>query len=88
MKSLRTHEHGVGHVAALLGLVVLAVVAFAGWKVMAGNKATDSTVQVSSTPATLKTKADVTKAANELDATGVDSTVNPDSLDNDLNNLL
>jgi len=90
MKSLRSNQHGIGHVAALLVLVLVAAVAFAGWRVMNADKSSDTTTQTASNtaPSTLKTKADVTKAANELDATSVDNTVNPDSLDSDINSLL
>ena len=89
MKSLRSNQQGIGHVVALLVLVLVAAVAFAGWRVMNANKTSDTTAQTASqTPSVLKTKADVTKAANELDATSVDSTVNPDSLDSDINSLL
>ena len=89
MKSLRSNQQGIGHVVALLVLVLVAAVAFAGWRVMNANKTSDTTARAASqTPSVLKTKADVTKAANELDATSVDSTVNPDSLDSDINSLL
>lgn len=89
MKNLRSNQQGIGHVVALLVLVVVAAVAFAGWRVMSANNTADTATQTASkTPPVLKTKADVTKAANELDATAVDSTVNPDSLDSDINSLL
>ena len=90
MKTIRLNQKGIGHIAALLVLVVVAAVAFAGWRVMNANKTSDTATQTASStvPAVLKTKADVTKAANELDATNVDSTVNPDSLDGDINTLL
>ena len=90
MKSLRTNQQGIGHVVLLLTLVVVAGVGFAGWRVYSGTKTTGDTATVqsgASVPATLKTKADVTAAANQLDGTSVDS-VNPDSLDSDLNSLL
>jgi uncharacterized protein (UPF0333 family) len=87
MKAIRFNERGVGHLVALLVVAVVLAVGFVGWRVMNSKTTEDSAVSTSG-PSKLKTKADVVKAANELEATNVDSTVNPDDLDSDINSLL
>jgi hypothetical protein len=84
------NQKGSGHIVAIVGVLVIAVVAFAGYRVLSASK-TDasndtSAVKTSSAevaaPATVKTKADVTKATSALDSTEIDG-----SLNSDINNL-
>ena len=93
MKRLHSSEHGLGHLALLTVVVVLTIVGLAGYVVVHNSdleNGSTGTVQTSSTsvPSVLKTKADVTTAAKALDSINVDSSVNPNQLDSDLNSLL
>lgn len=92
MKRVRSNQQGFGHLALLLVVVVVLAVAAVGWRVMdnktpAGSGA-GNTAAANAVPATLKTTADVTRAANALNALQVDSTVNPNQLDSDISSLL
>lgn len=87
----KSNQQGFGFVFLLLAVVVVGLVAFAALRVQ-GNSATvaDST-QVSSktkVPTKLESPADLQKASKALDETQVDSGVNPDQLDSDLDSLL
>jgi hypothetical protein len=85
------NQRGSGHVVLLLAVLVVAVVGFAGYRVMSAKSPADTSDTASANatvPAKLTSKADVLKASNALDQTAVDSSVNPDSLNNDLNSLL
>lgn len=88
MKTIRLNERGVAHLVAFLVVAVILAVGFVGYRVMNASKTADDSAVSTSSPSKLKTKADVVKAANELEATNVDSTVNPDDLDSDINSLL
>lgn len=91
MTKLHSNQKGFGLLAVLLVVVVVGAVAVVALRVV-GNESpngTASTVKkTASVPATLTTKADVTQAASALDSTNVDSSMNPDQLDSDLNSLL
>jgi hypothetical protein len=83
------NQKGSGHIVAIVGVLVIAVVAFAGYRVLSASKTDTSdtaSVKASSSevaaPATIKTKADVTKANTALDSTEIDG-----SLNSDINNL-
>ena len=91
MKRLTSNQNGFGFVAILAVFVLLGVVAFAGLRVMNRSQADAVTAGFSrshSVPATINNTADITKASAALDATPIDSGVNPDQLDTDLNSLL
>lgn len=89
MKTIHTNQRGIAHLALLLVVAVVLAAGLVGYRVMNTSKTTDNGSSTSNTvSAKLKTKADVTKAANELEATNVDSTVSPDELDSDINSLL
>ncbi|MEO8104729.1 MAG: hypothetical protein ABI602_00120 [Candidatus Saccharibacteria bacterium] len=92
MKRLHSNQNGFGFVAIFAVVALLGVVAFAGLRVMNANNQVDSSVssltRVHSVPAKIQTSADLTKASAALDATPVDTGVNPDQLDKDLNALL
>jgi len=91
MKVLR-NQKGSSHLVLLLGLAVIVAVSLVGYRVLKStetNPAATSTVTKSAVaPSTLKSKADVVQAAQSLDNTGIDSSVNPAQLDSDLNSLL
>lgn len=92
MKRLTTNQSGFGLVAVVILLVVVAGVGLVGYRVL--NNTYDTTplsspvAKSGKAPTAISSKADVTKAAAALDATPVDSGVNPNQLDSDLNSLL
>lgn len=87
----KTNQQGFGFVFLLLALVVVGVVAFAAVRVMGSNKTSDATASLTTkanVPAKIKNQADLQKASSALEQTPVDSGVNADQLDSDLNALL
>lgn len=91
MKRLNSNQNGFGFVAILAVVALLGVVAFAGLRVMSANQvdsSVSSLTRAHSVPAKIQTSADITKASAALDATPVDTGVNPNQLDKDLNSLL
>jgi uncharacterized protein HemX len=94
--NLRKSQAGIGHVVAVLLVVVVAGVAFAGYTVYKAGQKTDdnqaaTTASSSDTlPTTIKTKADLTATSNYLDntATELNSNLDPSSLDSDIDQLL
>ena len=87
----KTNQQGFGFVFLLLALVVVGVVAFAAVRVMGNNKTSDATASLTTkanVPAKIKNQADLQKASSALEQTPVDSGVNADQLDSDLNALL
>jgi hypothetical protein len=87
----KRQEYGIAHMSLLL-LLVLAAVAFAGYKVYNNNQNKSS--EVSQTPAptasvtVIKSKADLNGAINALNNENIDSTLDTSQLDSDVNNLL
>ena len=86
MKAIHSNQRGIAHLALLLVLVVVVAVGVVGWRVMNSKPATPTST-VAAVPAKLTSKADVKTAATALDSTDVDSSLNPDQLDSDLNSL-
>ena len=88
----KSNSQGFGLVAVLLLVVVVGVVAFGAVRVLGANKtslADSSTIlSHSKVPAKVKTTADLRQASKALDETPVESGVNPDQLNNDLDSLL
>lgn len=87
----KTNQQGFGFVFLLLALVVVGVVAFAAVRVMGNNKTSSETASLTTkanVPAKIKNQADLLKASSALEQTPVDSGVNADQLDSDLNALL
>jgi len=93
----RLNQSGSHIVALALAVVVVAVLGFAGYRVMQANKTTPVTTAStqplstpSAVPATIKTNGDLTATAKALDDTSaqVDSSLNDNSLNSDLNDLL
>ena len=86
------NQKGSTHIVAVVGVLVIAVAGFVGYRVLNANQtesagsakpvATQSTV-----PKKISTKADVIKASKALDETAIDGSVNPNQLDQDLNSL-
>jgi hypothetical protein len=93
MTSLSKNQAGSSHLIAILGVLIIAVVAFAGYRVLNSSNpdaSSDNGTVVSTqskVPNTINNKTDLNKASNALDQTSIDGDVNPNSLNNDLNAL-
>ena len=87
----RLNQSGIAHIGLVLVVLVVAAVAFAGYRVWQ-NKDVAEPIAASSVglPATIKTKADLTQTGKFLDQTGdeLDSSLSTTSLDKDINSLL
>jgi len=81
------NQAGFEAVGVLAVILVVAVIGFAGYKVMHMNKAADSQPGV---PAKIQTKADLTQTGKSLDAASgqLDSNLDDGSLDADMNAML
>jgi hypothetical protein len=85
MANLRSQQ-GSGHIVAIVGVLVIAVVAFAGYRVLNTSKTdnSDAAQPISASqkeveaPATVQSKADVNKANTALDSTAIDGSLNSD----------
>jgi endonuclease V-like protein UPF0215 family len=91
----RLNQSGSHLLALLVGLVVIGGISFAGYTVVHHQNATSSAGTPVATsndnaPASIKTTADLTATAHALDtASGqVDGSLNDNSLNSDLNDLL
>jgi hypothetical protein len=91
MKNIKS-QTGFAHLALVLLLLVMVVMAFAGYRVVKNHQDTTAanltSTSISSSPRVIETKADLDKATNELNSQSVDSDLNPDSLNSDISNLL
>lgn len=93
MKSLMNGQKGFSHIIVIFGIVFLAVVGLAGYKVMDMNKNADSaainTAQVA-VPEKINSKADLDATSKSLDnsASELDAGLADESLDADLNDML
>ena len=88
-----TNQRGSSHVVLVLAVVVIAAVGIIGYRVTQNQD--PAAVSTSTTPATtsedsgaINSKADLKDAEASLDNTAIDSSVNPDQLDDDINALL
>jgi hypothetical protein len=92
MKRLTANQNGFGFIAILAAIALVGVVAVAGVRVMNSNKVASTIPSLTSlnhgVPAKIQTTTDLTKANTALDDTPIDSGVNPNQLDKDLNSLL
>lgn len=82
-------QNGFGLVPVLLIVVVVGLVAFAGYRVL--NKDTsvaDSTSQQAAAPDSIQNAEDLDAASKALDETSVDEGMNADQLDSDIESLL
>ena len=89
-----TNQKGSSHLVVLLLVVLVAVVGFAGYRVMknqdasVASTANESTVAASTVPAKIKTKPQAQQASKALDAEAIDKTLDSTQLDSDLNSVL
>ncbi|HEX8182399.1 MAG TPA: hypothetical protein VF575_02240 [Candidatus Saccharimonadales bacterium] len=92
MNRSRINQAGFGAVGVLVGLLLVAVIAGVGYKVVSMNKL-DTTSQIpaaTTAPETIQTQADLTATGKSLDQSGsqLDSGLDDSSLDADLNTML
>jgi predicted negative regulator of RcsB-dependent stress response len=88
---MKRTQKGFAHLALLL-LVVAAIVAYAGYKVVKNHQQTATvnqagTAMTKTVSDTIKTSADLDKAAATLNSQNIDNDLNPSSLDNDVSGL-
>ncbi len=93
MSLQRKLQFGFGHIVLIGAIVVIAAVAFAGWKVMDTNNKNDSRSEKTSsvTPAAstpINSGEDLNAAGASLDQASVDSDLDSSALDSDVNSLL
>lgn len=89
MKSL--NQRGSTFVVLIFGLIVVVVVAVVGYRIVNTTDTgtiSSSPVESSSVPKTVDSAADINQADEALDGTAIDSGINPDQLDSELNSLL
>lgn len=92
----RKDQSGVAHpLVLLLVVVVVAAIAFAGWRVLQNrNSETDNSAdlpqptQKVAIPDKIQNTQDLSEAKAALNQTNIDSDVNPDSLNSDVSSLL
>ena len=89
----KLNQRGFAHLALVLLFLVLAVAAFAGYKVYQDRQDTTqasktSTAVTGAQVKVINSKADLDSATNQLNNTSVDSDLNPDDLNSDIDNLL
>lgn len=89
---MKRTQNGFAHLALILLLLVMVVIAFAGYKVVKNRQdkitANKTSTAITNSVETINTKADLDKATSELNSQSVDSTLNPDSLNSDVTSLL
>jgi hypothetical protein len=86
-------QKGFAHLALLLLLVVVVVAAYAGYKVVKNHQQVTTNNQTSTAitkpvSSTIKNTADLDKASAALNSQDIDSQLNPDSLNSDVQSLL
>lgn len=87
----KSNQQGFGFAVILIAIVVVGIIAFGAVRVMSKSPSlADASVPKVKTvvPAKFTSTADVQKATKALDETPVDSGVNPDQLNDDLDSLL
>ena len=89
---MKRTQTGFAHLALVLLVLVMAVVAFAGYRVVKNRQdkmtANTTSTAITNSAQTINSKADLDKAANTLNDQSVDSTLNPASLNSDVSSLL
>lgn len=90
MKQLHNSQQGVGHLAAIVLVLVVAAVAVIGYRVAQNSNTTTTSNSPAAivVPDKIQSTADVKKADRALDNSGIDGSVDPNTLDGDLNSLL
>jgi len=90
---MKKSQKGFAHLALLLFVVVIAVVAYAGYKTVKNHQKTATANQTStsvtqSVSGVINNQSDLNSAVNTLNGQNVDGDLNPDSLNSDVTSLL
>jgi uncharacterized protein (UPF0333 family) len=89
---IKRAQTGFAHLALVLLVLVMVVIAFTGYKVVkdrqAKTTANTTSTAITNSAETINSNADLDKAANALNSQSVDSDLNPDSLNSDVTSLL
>ena len=89
--SILHSQKGSAHMTAILGVLVIALTGFAGYRVMESATPEGTSGSASNSakqPAKIDSSADAKKAANALDDEKIDGEVNPNQLDDDIGLML
>lgn len=92
MKKLHSSQQGFGLIALILFLAVVIGISVVGYRIGVVKNHTVGTVSnipahAVTYPAVIKTKADLTKASNALQSSTIGSSLDPNQLSTDLQNL-
>lgn len=93
MTHIHMNQQGITHLLLVLG-IVLVVIGFAGYEVVRKSSTMNPLPTQSTTasqikiPAKIQSKADVHQAAQALANEQISNQLNPDQLNNEVNNLL
>lgn len=90
---MKKNQSGIVHLGLILFVLVAAVVAYAGYKVVKDNSNSNNTASTtpagaSATVQTIRSKADLTTAENSLNSQNISGDLNPSQFDQDVNSLL
>jgi len=90
---ISSNQRGASYLIAVLALLVVGVIVLAGYRISQKNSSLSSStapgaLHSASVPTKISSKADVKKADQALSQTSIDSGVNPNSLDTDLQAIL
>lgn len=92
MKTIQ-HQRGSSHLMLILAVAVIAAIGVVGYRVTQTDTSSVESTSVApakntSAPTAIKTSADLKKAEASLDSATIDSSLNPNQLDNDISALL
>ena len=89
---MKRTQTGFAHLAPVLLLLVMAVIVFAGYRVVKNHQnqtaANKTSTAITNSSETINNRADLDKAANTLNSESVESDLNPNFLNNDVTSLL
>jgi uncharacterized protein HemX len=91
---MKRNQSGIAHLSFLLLLLIVAVIGFAGYKVVQNRQDKTAANQTSTAVTTqnidkpFKSAADLKTAESTINSQSVDSDLNPDQWNSDVNSLL
>ena len=86
----RLNQSGSHLLLISLGVVVVGIIGFTGYRIANRDDGNNTQKESASAPSEIKNKEDLQKASDSLDSSNedIDSGLNTNSLDDDLNDLL
>jgi uncharacterized protein HemX len=87
-------EQGVGHLLLLLGVVVIAAIAFVGYRVATdknsstSSKSSQATTAETAAPQAINNTKDLEQAQSAVNSSNLDSDLDSSQMDSDVNSLL